>query len=694
MMEVSPTEYEVIVIGTGLAESIIAAACSRVGKSVLHLDINGFYGEQWSSFTLGQFEKHWTEKDVDGGAQNKSEVKYHDFIKDLTIENYIFEDVKEIVRDVKEIVKEGEGIYKESGVVIKDGVVIAKDVAEIVKDVKDIMSHHGNVAQDVKDIYKDAREIVHEAKEVIHEVKEIVKHDAVVFNDVKEIIRDSKEIVKEANQHAKDVGHKGVVGQTKEVVKAGGGVMKDVTACEAEPKASTSAKPDLETAKDASKHAPKVDKWCLKEFEKAKRRVNVDITPKLVYSNGTMVNLLRDSNCSRYLEFKAINRCFVYHNKQLVKAPCNRAEVFSSTQLKVLEKRLLMKFISFTMDLDLEGDVFKSWEGRTDVELYKDNKLTEGLIELIRSSLVRTNKIESNAQEVLIQIKKFLKGVGVFGNLPFIFPVYGSGEFPQAFARFSAVFGSVYVLMMAVDDIKFNSEGLFESVTLSNKQVMTGKTCVISPNYQSVKFSRPLVKDITVSHSVLILDRSIKHVENEDKDDVSIMTFLPNQLSNKNTVTLYEFGPGSCVPAQNQYLVQIQTRAGKDDTPVGDLKPFVEEILKISGARLLWAAYFSTQMKEEGTVSDIGGDQNIWFTSKPVYNSCYDDSIVEAREVFEKVYPGEEFLPMAPNPEDIKWPDEEGDRELEVEAGGEGAKEGDKEEENDDTDKVVDKVVS
>ena len=42
-----------------------------------------------------------------GGAQSKSEVKYHDFIKDLTIENYIFEDVKEIVRDVKEIVKEG-----------------------------------------------------------------------------------------------------------------------------------------------------------------------------------------------------------------------------------------------------------------------------------------------------------------------------------------------------------------------------------------------------------------------------------------------------------------------------------------------------------------------------------------------------------------------------------------------------------
>ena len=57
-----------------------------------------------------------------------------------------------------------------------------------------------------------------------------------------------------------------LLGQTKEVVKAGGEVMKDATACEAEPKASTSAELDLETAKDASKHAPKVHKWCLKEI--------------------------------------------------------------------------------------------------------------------------------------------------------------------------------------------------------------------------------------------------------------------------------------------------------------------------------------------------------------------------------------------------------------------------------------------
>lgn len=41
-----------IIIFLGLTESIIAAAASRIGKSVLHLDPNDFYGGHWASFNL------------------------------------------------------------------------------------------------------------------------------------------------------------------------------------------------------------------------------------------------------------------------------------------------------------------------------------------------------------------------------------------------------------------------------------------------------------------------------------------------------------------------------------------------------------------------------------------------------------------------------------------------------------------
>lgn len=51
-----PRQFDVLVLGTGLTESIIAAASSRVGKSVLHLDRNSFYGSQWTSLNFRQVD--------------------------------------------------------------------------------------------------------------------------------------------------------------------------------------------------------------------------------------------------------------------------------------------------------------------------------------------------------------------------------------------------------------------------------------------------------------------------------------------------------------------------------------------------------------------------------------------------------------------------------------------------------------
>lgn len=42
----------------GLCESIIAAAASRVGKSVLHLDGNDYYGGDWASFNLDNLQAY------------------------------------------------------------------------------------------------------------------------------------------------------------------------------------------------------------------------------------------------------------------------------------------------------------------------------------------------------------------------------------------------------------------------------------------------------------------------------------------------------------------------------------------------------------------------------------------------------------------------------------------------------------
>ncbi|MCI52927.1 rab proteins geranylgeranyltransferase component A 1-like, partial [Trifolium medium] len=41
---IDPVNFDLIIVGTGLSESVIAAAASAVGKTILHLDPNSFYG--------------------------------------------------------------------------------------------------------------------------------------------------------------------------------------------------------------------------------------------------------------------------------------------------------------------------------------------------------------------------------------------------------------------------------------------------------------------------------------------------------------------------------------------------------------------------------------------------------------------------------------------------------------------------
>lgn len=51
-------DYDVVVIGTGLTESIIASSCAKRGLSVLHLDRNDFYGDRHASLTVTELVGH------------------------------------------------------------------------------------------------------------------------------------------------------------------------------------------------------------------------------------------------------------------------------------------------------------------------------------------------------------------------------------------------------------------------------------------------------------------------------------------------------------------------------------------------------------------------------------------------------------------------------------------------------------
>ena len=51
-----PSSFDVVVVGTGLVESMVAGACARVGKKVLHLDNHDYYGARNATFDLRKLD--------------------------------------------------------------------------------------------------------------------------------------------------------------------------------------------------------------------------------------------------------------------------------------------------------------------------------------------------------------------------------------------------------------------------------------------------------------------------------------------------------------------------------------------------------------------------------------------------------------------------------------------------------------
>lgn len=98
---IDPTTFDLIVVGTGLPESVIAAAASAAGKTVLHLDPNPFYGGHFASLPLHDISDFLnsvstptqpsttTTTTIDGNEYTVVDLSRRSLYSDIEISSYV-----------------------------------------------------------------------------------------------------------------------------------------------------------------------------------------------------------------------------------------------------------------------------------------------------------------------------------------------------------------------------------------------------------------------------------------------------------------------------------------------------------------------------------------------------------------------------------------------------------------------------
>ncbi|XP_055855161.1 rab proteins geranylgeranyltransferase component A [Episyrphus balteatus] len=408
------------------------------------------------------------------------------------------------------------------------------------------------------------------------------------------------------------------------------------------------------------------DNWTQSKILKNSRKFNIDLTPKLLFSAGKLVELLVSSNICRYAEFRAIDRISTLYNGELLNVPSSRTDVFNTKDLSIVEKRLLMKLLTSCMGFDDKSEEFLKYQDKTFLEYLQANKLTEKIIHCVMNSIAMCNET-TPLNEGVEKMKNYLQSLGRYGNSPFLFPMYGCGEIPQCFCRLCAVFGGTYCLKRKVNVVSTKEDAITLQV---DGHILDAKHLVVSSGSmpQGVIPSNCLIEG---QHKCGNLVRGVyitsTPIGNEDQNSggggVNVIRLIDSADSSRGAILLQlSHYSGTC--PKGLYLIHITAEAISND-PEADLEPFAKQVFnnEIAGSpKLLFAAYFlikRCKICQQTETTSVNQIPRLLSTCGPFFEIDYDSSIQNAKDVFDRIYPNESFLPRAPDPEEIIIGDED-----------------------------------
>ncbi|NWT00259.1 RAE2 geranylgeranyltransferase, partial [Mionectes macconnelli] len=404
------------------------------------------------------------------------------------------------------------------------------------------------------------------------------------------------------------------------------------------------------------------------------RRFNIDLVSKLLFSRGLLIDLLIKSNVSRYAEFKNATRILAFREGKVEQVPCSRADVFNSRQLTMVEKRMLMKFLTFCLDYEQHPEEYQDHESSTFAQFLQTRKLTPSLQHFILHSIAMVSETESRTLEGLQATKKFLQCLGRYGNTPFLFPLYGQGEIPQCFCRLCAVFGGIYCLRHPVRCLVVDkASGRCKAIVDHFGQRISAKYFIVEDSYLSESTcTNVCYRYGTTGQICLCLQNSADIIAklHSCASQVSILTVPPVELG-KPAVCVIELCSSTMTCMKDTYLVHLTCPSTQ--TAREDLEPVVQKLFNVNAEkgkkteseelakpRVLWAVYFN--MRDSSGVeknSYSGLPPNVYVCSGPDSALGNDCAVKQAEAIFKEMFPTEEFCPPPPNPEDIIYDEDE-----------------------------------
>lgn len=259
-------------------------------------------------------------------------------------------------------------------------------------------------------------------------------------------------------------------------------------------------------------------------------------------ASGELTKILVHTEVTRYLEFKQIAGSFVYRDGKIAKVPSTEMEAVKSPLMGLFEKRRAKQFFEFLQnwrDDDPATHQGRNLDTDTMESIYAYFKLEPGTQDFIGHALalyLDDDYKKKPAREAYERIILYTSSMARWGKSPYLYPLYGLGELPQAFARLSAIYGGTYMLDKQVDEIVLGDDGKFVGVR-SGDEIAKAKQVIGDPSYfgagtvASGSGKMRVVEEHKVVRAICILKHPIPGTDDADSTQIIIPQ---NQVGRRN----------------------------------------------------------------------------------------------------------------------------------------------------------------
>uniref|UniRef100_A0A915PPB8 Ubiquinone biosynthesis O-methyltransferase, mitochondrial n=1 Tax=Setaria digitata TaxID=48799 RepID=A0A915PPB8_9BILA len=284
---------------------------------------------------------------------------------------------------------------------------------------------------------------------------------------------------------------------------------------------------------------------------------NVDLIPKFLMANGSLVKLLIHTGVTRYLEFKSIEGSYVYKGGKIFKVPADEMEALATNLMGMFEKRRFKKFLVWVQNFDINNEA--TYEGlnpdtNTMQQVYDKFGLDENTADFTGHALA-LYRDDNYKNELFVptaeRIRLYSDSLARYGKSPYLYPLL------------SAIYGGTYMLDKPVDCIVYE-DGKVVGVKSGN-DIAKCKQVYCDPSYVPDKVR----KTGQVIRAICLLNHPIPNTN----DAQSCQIIIPQkQVGRHYDIYISLVSNANMVAPKGWYIAMVSTTV-ETNNPEAEILP-------------------------------------------------------------------------------------------------------------------------